>query len=50
MNIKQLNKLTDSQIKNYAAQSMTRRRTEHKGGYEHVVFATDQDLDRRKPI
>lgn len=41
----QAKKLKDVDLAKYRAQTSVRRLKESKGGFEHIVFATDQDLD-----
>ena len=41
----QTRKLTKVDMAKYKAQKGVRRLREAKGGFEHIVFATDQDLD-----
>lgn len=44
MDIK-IEKIADVNMAAYKAQTNVRRQRESKGGFEHIVFATDQDLD-----
>ena len=43
--IKKLSKLNQVEQSYYKSQSNVVRRKEQNGGYEYVVFGTDQDLD-----
>lgn len=45
MKITKLNKLSTEQVKKYNGQKNVTRNRESKGGYEYIVYATDQDLD-----
>lgn len=39
-----IKKLVDVDMAKYRSQPRVRRIRESKGGFEHIVFATDQDL------
>lgn len=41
----EIKKLVDVDMTKYCNQPRVRRIRESKGGFEHIVFATDQDLD-----
>ena len=41
----QAKKLSDVDLAKYRSQTRVRRIRESRGGFEHIVFATDQDLD-----
>lgn len=45
MKITKLEKINVDQLKQYNNQKKVRRNRESKGGYEYIVYATDQDLD-----
>lgn len=40
----EIKKLVDVDMAKYRSQPRVRRLRESKGGFEHIVFATDQDL------
>jgi hypothetical protein len=44
-NVKKINGLSAEQIKMYKSQKNVTRQREVTGGYDYVVYATDQDLD-----
>jgi len=43
-------KISPEQLTTYKGQEIVRRQREVNGGYDQIIIATDQDLDRRKPI
>lgn len=45
MKVAKIDSLSDTELKNYKANSNIRRRKVISGGYTDVVFATDSDLD-----
>ena len=40
-----LKEITNIDLEKYKSQKNVRRLQEHEGGFEKIVFATDQDLD-----
>lgn len=45
MKFKKIDKITQSQLNQYNKQNYTSRKKDSNGGYEYIVFGTDQDLD-----
>ena len=43
--IKKIEKITDADITAYKANPLVRRKRENNGGYDMIVYASDQDLD-----
>lgn len=45
MKIRKLDTISKEQLDEYKNNKYIKRRKILKGGYEHIVFATDEDLD-----
>lgn len=43
--IQKIENLTATDLKIYKAQKGVQRRREFSGGYDYIIYATDQDLD-----
>lgn len=43
--IEKIEKLSDADLTAYKANPLVRRKRENNGGYDMIVYASDQDLD-----
>lgn len=45
MKLNKIDKISQAQLAQYNTQSNVARNRGSQGGYEYIIFATDQDLD-----